>query len=58
MYLSPPHLLRALLFFCSTYVIVEYARTTAGPQGMAMGCAGFAVFSYAIDALGFGHMGE
>ncbi|KAL1499519.1 hypothetical protein AB1Y20_011722 [Prymnesium parvum] len=30
----------------------------AGPQGMAMGCAGFAVFSYAIDALGFGHMGE
>ena len=27
----------------------------AGPQAMAMGCAGFAAFSYAIDALGFGH---
>jgi len=27
----------------------------AGPQAMAVGCAGFAAFSYAIDALGFGH---
>ena len=27
---------------------------TAGPQAMAMGCAGFAAFSAAIDALGFG----
>ena len=27
---------------------------SAGPQAMAMGCAGFAAFSAAIDALGFG----
>ena len=26
----------------------------AGPQAMAMGCAGFAAFSAAIDAMGFG----
>ena len=26
----------------------------SGPQGMAIGCGGFAAFSYAIDALGFG----
>jgi len=28
---------------------------SAGPQAMAVGCAGFAAFSAAIDALGFGH---
>ncbi|EOD21736.1 hypothetical protein EMIHUDRAFT_101568 [Emiliania huxleyi CCMP1516] len=27
----------------------------AGPQAMGVGCAGFAAFSAAIDALGFGH---
>ena len=27
---------------------------SAGPQAMAMGCAGFAAFSAAIDAMGFG----
>eukprot|EP00308_Calcidiscus_leptoporus_P022646 CAMPEP_0119377806 /NCGR_PEP_ID=MMETSP1334-20130426/46745_1 /TAXON_ID=127549 /ORGANISM="Calcidiscus leptoporus, Strain RCC1130" /LENGTH=164 /DNA_ID=CAMNT_0007396833 /DNA_START=11 /DNA_END=505 /DNA_ORIENTATION=+ len=27
----------------------------AGPQAMAFGCVGFAAFSAAIDALGFGH---
>eukprot|EP00967_Tisochrysis_lutea_P156489 scaffold315403_cov31-Tisochrysis_lutea.AAC.4 len=27
----------------------------AGPQAMGIGCVGFAAFSAAIDALGFGH---
>lgn len=28
---------------------------SAGPQAMAVGCMGFAAFSAAIDAMGFGH---
>mmetsp|Transcript_16526 Transcript_16526/g.35426 ORF Transcript_16526/g.35426 Transcript_16526/m.35426 type:complete len:93 (+) Transcript_16526:1-279(+) len=28
---------------------------SSGPQAMAIGCAGFAAFSAAIDALGIGH---
>ena len=30
----------------------------AGPQAMAIGCAGFAAFSAAIDAMGFGRFAE
>ena len=31
---------------------------SAGPQAMGIGCAGFAAFSAAMDALGFGEMGQ
>ena len=30
------------------------AQAGSGPQAMAIGCAGFAAFSYVIDQLGFG----
>ena len=39
-----------------TRLVFDSARgvVAAGPQAMAFGCAGFAAFSAAIDALGFG----
>ena len=36
---------------CITGAVLAHG---SGPQGMALGCGGFAAFSYAIDALGFG----
>ena len=35
-------------------VVRACSLSAAGPQAMAFGCAGFAAFSAAIDALGFG----
>ena len=37
---------------CKTYPIA------AGPQAMGIGCAGFAAFSAAIDAMGFGRFDD
>jgi len=40
---------------CLTGAILAYG---SGPQAMCLGCAGFAAFSAAIDAMGFGPHGD
>ena len=40
---------------CLTGAILAHG---SGPQAMALGCAGFAAFSAAIDAMGFGPHGD
>ena len=38
--------------------VAEEELHGSGPQAMCIGCAGFAAFSAAIDAMGFGPHGD